>query len=101
MVNLERGRNSNSRKDNYMITVTKDDLLKSGAHFGHITSKTNPNFRDYVLSQKNGIDIINLDDTINNLSKALLFVKNKTYKLSKSPILSGIQPDNWLLLKPN
>ena len=42
-----------------MITVTKDDLLKSGAHFGHITSKTNPNFRDYVLSQKNGIDIIN------------------------------------------
>ena len=51
-----------------MITVTKDDLLKSGAHFGHVTSKTNPNFRDYVLSQKNGIDIINLDDTINNLS---------------------------------
>lgn len=52
MVNLEQGRNSNSRKDNYMITVTKDDLLKSGAHFGHVTSKTNPNFRDYVLSQK-------------------------------------------------
>ena len=62
--------------DNYMITVTKDDLLKSGAHFGHVTSKTNPNFRDYVLSQKNGIDIINLDDTIDNLNKALLFVKN-------------------------
>ena len=76
MVNLEQGRNSNSQKDNYMITVTKDDLLKSGAHFGHVTSKTNPNFRDYVLSQKNGIDIINLDDTINNLNKALLFVKN-------------------------
>ena len=76
MVNLEQGRNSNSQKDNYMITVTKDDLLKSGAHFGHVTSKTNPNFRDYVLSQKNGIDIINLDDTIDNLNKALLFVKN-------------------------
>ena len=76
MVNLEQGRNSNSQKDNYMITVTKDDLLKSGAHFGHVTSKTNPNFRDYVLSQKNGIDIINLDDTINNLNKALLFVKS-------------------------
>ena len=27
MVNLEQGRNSNSQKDNYMITVTKDDLL--------------------------------------------------------------------------
>ena len=41
-----------------MITVTKDELLKSGAHFGHVTSKTDPNFRDYVVSQKNGIDII-------------------------------------------
>ena len=35
-----------------MITVTKDELLKSGAHFGHVTSKTDPNFRDYVISQK-------------------------------------------------
>ena len=42
-----------------MINITKDELLKSGAHFGHVTSKTDPNFRDYVVSQKNGIDIIN------------------------------------------
>ena len=59
-----------------MITVTKDELLKSGAHFGHVTSKTDPNFRDYVVSQKNGIDIINLDDTIDRLSKALSFIKS-------------------------
>ena len=59
-----------------MITITKDELLKSGAHFGHVTSKTDPNFRDYVVSQKNGIDIINLDDTIDRLDKALSFIKS-------------------------
>ena len=59
-----------------MINITKDELLKSGAHFGHVTSKTDPNFRDYVVSQKNGIDIINLDDTIDRLNKALSFIKS-------------------------
>ena len=76
MVNLEQEKNSNFQRDNIMITVTKDELLKSGAHFGHVTSKTDPNFRDYVVSQKNGIDIINLDDTIDRLSKALSFIKS-------------------------
>ena len=57
-----------------MITI--DELLKSGAHFGHVTSKTDPNFRDYVISQKNGIDIINLEDTIDRLGKALSFIKS-------------------------
>jgi small subunit ribosomal protein S2 len=57
-----------------MHKITKDDLINTGAHFGHITSKTNPNFRDFVLSQKNGIDIINLDYTLKSLDKALSFI---------------------------
>ena len=44
-----------------MQKITKEDLLNSGAHFGHVSSKTDPNFKDFVVSQKNGIDIINLD----------------------------------------
>ena len=50
-----------------MQKITKEDLLNSGAHFGHVSSKTNPNFKDFVVSQKNGIDIINLDDTLQGL----------------------------------
>jgi small subunit ribosomal protein S2 len=57
-----------------MHKITKDDLINTGAHFGHITSKTNPNFKDFVLSQKNGIDIINLDYTLKSLDKALSFI---------------------------
>ena len=40
-----------------MQKITKEDLLNSGAHFGHVSSKTDPNFKDFVVSQKNGIDI--------------------------------------------
>ena len=57
-----------------MHKITKDDLINTGTHFGHITSKTNPNFKDFVLSQKNGIDIINLDYTLKSLDKALSFI---------------------------
>ena len=74
MDNLEQERSSNSQKDNIMQKITKEDLLNSGAHFGHVSSKTDPNFKDFVVSSKNGIDIINLDDTLNSLDKALNFV---------------------------
>ena len=61
MDNQEQERSSNSQKDNIMQKITKEDLLNSGAHFGHVSSKTDPNFKDFVVSSKNGIDIINLD----------------------------------------
>tara|TARA_B100000809_G_scaffold36992_1_gene32383 strand:+ start:318 stop:1049 length:732 start_codon:yes stop_codon:yes gene_type:complete len=63
-----------------MHKITKEDLLSSGAHFGHVSSKTDPNFKDYVISQKNGIDIINLDHTLEGLDKALKFITNTVEK---------------------
>ena len=63
-----------------MQKITKEDLLNSGAHFGHVSSKTDPNFKDYVISQKNGIDIINLDHTLDGLEKALQSITNAVEK---------------------
>ena len=81
MVNQEHERNSNSLRDKkYMEKITKEDLLNSGAHFGHVSSKTDPNFKDYVISQKNGIDIINLDHTLDGLEKALQSITNAVEK---------------------
>jgi small subunit ribosomal protein S2 len=81
MVNLERERNSNSLRDKKnMQKITKEDLLNSGAHFGHVSSKTDPNFKDYVISQKNGIDIINLDHTLEGLEKAVKFITSTVEK---------------------
>ena len=63
-----------------MQKITKEDLLNSGAHFGHVSSKTDPNFKDYVISQKNGIDIINLDHTLEGLEKAVEFITSTVEK---------------------
>ena len=60
-----------------MANIKFEDLLGSGAHFGHVTRKWNPNYKPYILMEKNGVHIINLDETIRNLNKALDFISSK------------------------
>ena len=50
--------------------LTVEQLLESGAHFGHPTSRWDPNFLPYIATKKNGIHIINLQETINCIEKA-------------------------------
>ena len=61
--------NSNSQRDN-MPEIKFEDLLAAGAHFGHVTRKWHPSFKPYILMEKNGVYIINLQETINCLEKA-------------------------------
>ena len=58
-----------------MPEVKFEDLLGTGAHFGHVTRKWNPNFKPYILLEKNGVHIINLESTIEGFNKAAAFVK--------------------------
>jgi small subunit ribosomal protein S2 len=58
-----------------MAEVKFEDLLGTGAHFGHVTRKWNPNFKPYILLEKNGVHIINLESTIESIQKAKGFVK--------------------------
>ena len=60
-----------------MALIKFEDLLDTGAHFGHVTRKWHPNYKPYVLMEKNGVHIINLDETIRNLNKALDFISSK------------------------
>ena len=66
-------KNSNSQKDkNRSINIlNSENLIKSGAHFGHPISKWNPQFKKFILSIRNGVHIINMDMTIEYLDKAL------------------------------
>ena len=63
-----------------MSKIKFEDLLGTGAHFGHVTRKWDPNFKPYVLMEKNGIHIINLEETIHCLEKATNFIKAKSKK---------------------
>jgi small subunit ribosomal protein S2 len=58
-----------------MPEIKFEDLLGTGAHFGHVTRKWNPNFKPYILLEKNGVHIINLESTIEGFNKASAFVK--------------------------
>lgn len=56
-----------------------EELLKSGVHFGHKTSKRYPKAARYIHTQRGGVHIIDLQKTVEGLQKALEFVE-KTVK---------------------
>ena len=58
------------------MEVNFDNLLTTGAHFGHLTRRWHPNFKPYILMEKNGIHIINLEETIKGLDKSLNFLSD-------------------------
>ena len=58
------------------MEVNFDNLLTTGAHFGHLTRRWRPNFKPYILMEKNGIHIINLEETIKGLDKSLPFLSD-------------------------
>ncbi len=56
-----------------MKDITLLDLLKSGAHFGHTTSRWNPKMKPYIFTVRSGIHILDLEQTKKNLEKAMKF----------------------------
>ena len=58
-----------------MSQVKFEDLLSTGAHFGHITRKWNPNYKKYILSEKNGVHIIDLEETIKAINRAIAYTE--------------------------
>lgn len=58
-----------------MREITLLELLKSGVHFGHQTSKWHPKMKPYIYSSRNGVHIINLEITAAKLKEALDFVE--------------------------
>lgn len=47
------------------------DMLEAGVHFGHLTKRWNPKMRRYILTEKNGIYVIDLQKTQECLAKAV------------------------------
>ena len=50
-------------------------LFEAGVHFGHQTSRWNPKMAKYIYGKKDGIHIINLDQTVVQLDRASDFLK--------------------------
>ncbi len=58
-----------------MKDITLLDLLKSGAHFGHTTSRWNPKMKPYIFTVRNNIHILDLEKTKKCLVAAAKFAK--------------------------
>lgn len=59
-----------------MENPTVKDLLEAGAHFGHQTSYWNPRMKKYIFAQRNGIHIIDLEQTVTMLEKACAIARD-------------------------
>jgi len=53
-----------------MAELSLKTLLEAGAHFGHQTSRWNPKMRRFILTAKNGIHLINLQETLRCIEEA-------------------------------
>ena len=56
-------------------TVTVKQLLGAGAHFGHQTSRWHPRMKKYIFTKRNGIHIIDLEQTADMLDRAYDFIR--------------------------
>ena len=75
MANQAHEKNSNSRKDKnnkkgFMNQLTVEELIKAGAHFGHPTHRWDPNYKGYITMKKNGVYIIDMEQTSQCMVKA-------------------------------
>ena len=59
-----------------MKEITLVEMLKAGVHFGHQKSRWHPKMKPYIYTARNGIYIIDLEKTKEQLEKALTFVND-------------------------
>jgi small subunit ribosomal protein S2 len=58
-----------------MAVVTMRQLLESGVHFGHQTRRWNPKMKRFIFTERNGIYIIDLQQSLSFIDRAYEFVK--------------------------
>ncbi len=56
--------------------VSMKSLLEAGVHFGHQTQRWDPRMRTYIFTERNGIHIIDLQQTVQHLTRACDFVRD-------------------------
>lgn len=60
----------------FMAIVTMKQLLETGVHFGHRTRRWNPKMASYIYTERNGVHIIDLQQTVKALEKAYALIRD-------------------------
>ena len=65
-----------------MAVITMKQLLETGVHFGHQTRRWNPKMKKYIFGERNGIHIINLEQTVD-------IIENQVYPFVVEQVKKG------------
>jgi small subunit ribosomal protein S2 len=63
-----------------MAVVTMRQLLESGVHFGHQTRRWNPKMKRFIMTERNGIYIIDLQQSLAYIDRSYAFIKETVAK---------------------
>lgn len=58
------------------VAINMRELLQAGVHYGHQTRRWNPKMRPYIFAARNGIHIIDLQQTVQHFQAATVFLEN-------------------------
>jgi small subunit ribosomal protein S2 len=75
----DRGNNLR-RRIRMSVTINMREMLEAGVHYGHQARRWNPRMRPYIFGERNGIHIIDLQQTVSSLKKACTFIEHTTAK---------------------
>ncbi len=59
-----------------MAIISMKQLLEGGVHFGHQTRRWNPKMAPYIFTERNGIYIIDLQQTVTKVEEAYMFIRD-------------------------
>src|SRR6266481_1031439 len=71
--------------------AASEEMIEAGVFYGRRKSKTNPKMKGYVLANRGGLEIINLEKTLDGLTLAVSFLKEKV-KAGGLVLFVGTQP---------
>jgi small subunit ribosomal protein S2 len=71
---------SQPHKEYIMAVVTMRQMLEAGVHFGHQTRRWNPKMKRFIFGERNGIYIIDLEQTLTRVETAYNFVRDLSAK---------------------
>ena len=66
-----------------MAVITMRQMLEAGAHFGHQTRRWNPQMKPFLYGERNGVHIVDLDQTLPRFQEALEFAREVAASLDK------------------
>ena len=74
------GAQPTAAREHIMAVVTMRQMLEAGVHFGHQTRRWNPKMKRFIFGERNGIYIIDLEQTLTRVETAYNFVRDLSAK---------------------